>query len=162
MDFALQDLTLENAVLRLGAAAVFGMVLGVDRELRRKPAGMRTHMLVTLGSALAALVALSVYEGLLGANPGTRADPLRIIEGVIGGIGFLGAGAIIRGGGNVRGMTTAANIWLCGGIGLACGVGLYWLAGIAVGFAVVILTILHFVEDIAISRERKNGPSPKC
>ncbi|NBC34549.1 MAG: MgtC/SapB family protein [Alphaproteobacteria bacterium] len=153
------DLTLQDIALRLAAAVGFGMLLGLDRELRGKSAGMRTHMLVALGAALTALVSLALYEDLLAANPDTRADPLRIIEGVIGGIGFLGAGAIIRGGGNVRGMTSAANIWLCGAIGLACGVGFFRLAGMAFVFTFVILTVLQFFEKLAKAPERKDSPS---
>lgn len=150
------DLAFGEVILRLGTAVLFGLVLGLDRELRGKSAGMRTHMLVALGSALTAIVALQLYEDLLAANPDTRADPLRIIEGVIGGIGFLGAGAIIRGGNNVRGMTSAANIWLCGAIGLACGVGYYLLAGVAFIFTFVILTVLQFFEKMVPSRDKKN------
>lgn len=149
-------LSLEEIALRLAAAVGFGMLLGLDRELRGKSAGMRTHMLIGLGAALTALVSLGLYEDLLAANPDTRADPLRIIEGIIGGIAFLGAGAIIRGGENVRGMTSAANIWLCGAIGLACGVGYYRLAGMAFVFTFVILTVLQFFEKLAVERKKKD------
>ena len=137
---------LGELALRLGVAAVLGCVLGLDRELRGKPAGMRTHMLVSLGAATTAVVTMEIYDGLHVDFPDTRADPLRMIEGVMAGVGFLGAGAIIRAGGDIRGMTSAANIWICGAIGLACGTGLYLIAAVAFAFAFLILTGLWFVE----------------
>lgn len=138
--------TLFELLMRLGVAALLGLILGLDRELRGKSAGMRTHMLIALGAATTAVVTMEIYDALHADFPETRADPLRVIEGVMTGVGFLGAGAIIRAGGNVRGMTSAANIWICGAIGLACGTGLYLVAGIAFAFAFVILTGLWFVE----------------
>jgi len=133
-------------VLRLGSASLFGLVLGVDRELRGHAAGMRTHMLVALGAAVVTTVALELHADVLAENPDTTADPLRAIEGVAAAVGFLGGGAILRGRGDVQGLTTAANVWLCGCIGLACGGGYYVLAAIAFGFTFVILTLIHVVE----------------
>ncbi len=137
---------IEEIVLRLAMASLFGMVLGLDREMRGKPAGLRTHMLIALGAAVTTLVAFELYYSLLEASPDTRADPLRAIEGVAAAIGFLGAGAIIRGARGVQNMTTAANIWLCGAIGLACGGGYYVVAGITFAFTLTILTLVRFLE----------------
>jgi putative Mg2+ transporter-C (MgtC) family protein len=109
---------------------------------------MRTHMLIALGAATTAVVTMEIYDALHVDFPDTRADPLRMIEGVMTGVGFLGAGAIIRSGGSVHGMTSAANIWICGAIGLACGAGFYQLALVAFGFAVLVLTGLWFVEKL--------------
>ncbi|MET4701884.1 putative Mg2+ transporter-C (MgtC) family protein [Constrictibacter sp. MBR-5] len=139
---------LSEMALRLGVAAVLGCVLGLDREVRGKSAGMRTHMLIALGAATTAVVTMEIYDALHVDFPDTRADPLRMIEGVMTGVGFLGAGAIIRSGGSVHGMTSAANIWICGAIGLACGAGFYQLALVAFGFAVLVLTGLWFVEKL--------------
>ena len=138
---------LNEMLLRLGAAAVLGCLLGLDREVRGKSAGMRTHMLIALGAATTAVVTLEIYDALHADFPENRADPLRVIEGVMTGVGFLGAGAIIRAGGSVHGMTSAANIWICGAIGLACGVGFYLVAMVAFGFAALVLTGLWFVEE---------------
>ncbi len=137
---------LSEMSIRLGAAAAFGCALGIDREVRGKPAGVRTHMLIALGAAVTAVLTLELYDRLLLEYPENRADPLRIIEGVMTGVGFLGAGAIIRSGGDVRGLTSAANIWICGAIGLACGAGLYVIAGVAFAFALGVLTVRWFGE----------------
>lgn len=133
--------------LRLGLAVVFALFLGLDRELRGKPAGLRTHMLVGLGAALTTVSALELFHIVVLPAEGITADPLRVIEGVVGAIGFLGAGAIIASQGDVRYLTTAANIWLCGAIGLACGGGLYLVAAIAFGLTVLILTGARVLEN---------------
>ncbi|MFN4089018.1 MAG: MgtC/SapB family protein [Alphaproteobacteria bacterium] len=151
---------LGEMALRLGVAAALGCVLGLDREMRGKDAGMRTHMLIALGAATTAVLTIELYEALHEGFPDTQADPLRMIEGVMAGIGFLGAGAIIRSGGNVHGMTTAAGIWICGAIGLACGAGLYTVAGIAFGFAVLVMTALWFVEKGLLRWSRGRAGSP--
>lgn len=133
-------------MLRFGAAVLFGMILGLDREIRRKPAGLRTHMLISLGAAVTTLVGFELFYSSIEIAAQNRSDLLRIIEGVIAAIGFLGAGAIISSGRTVQNMTTAANIWVCGAIGLACGAGYYIIAGIALVFTIVILTLLGLAE----------------
>lgn len=148
MDISATTISLQEIVIRLGLAVAFGMVLGLDRELRNKPAGLRTHMLVALGAAATTLVTFELFFNLLRLGEGERADPIRVIEGVISAIGFLGAGAIIQSRGNVHGMTTAANIWLVGAIGIACGGGYYTVAAITFVFTVVILTVLRLVERL--------------
>lgn len=132
-------------LLRLGLAAIFGMVLGLDRELRGKPAGIRTHMLVAVSSATTTMVALELFEALrdLGHQ---EVDPLRVIQGLAQAIGFICAGVIFMTRGDVKGVTTAANIWMCGAIGIAAGAGQYTIASVAFGFAIVILTLLHAVK----------------
>ncbi|WP_156427958.1 MgtC/SapB family protein [Thiohalocapsa sp. ML1] len=131
--------------LRLGAAAGLGLLLGLERELRGKAAGLRTHMLVCLGSAAFLLVALHIVHAESG-DLGTSVDPSRVIQGVIGGVGFLGAGSIIQSRGSVHGLTTGAGIWIAGAVGLACGFGDFVLAGLVTGFAVVIVVVLGFIE----------------
>jgi putative Mg2+ transporter-C (MgtC) family protein len=137
---------IEEIVLRLGVAVLFGALLGLDRELRGKSAGLRTHMLVALGAAATTLVGLQLFETLSALHPDHRGDPLRVIEGVIAAVGFLGGGAIIRDRGRAHGLTSAANIWLCGGIGLACGAGYYETAAVMFAFTLVILTVVLLIE----------------
>jgi putative Mg2+ transporter-C (MgtC) family protein len=127
-------------LLRLLAAAVMGAALGWEREQAGKAAGLRTHMLVAIASALyTALAQLSVaaYEGEAG---GLRADPIRAIQAVAVGIGFLGGGMIVvRGGEDVRGLTTAASIWATAAIGIAAGLAHYRLAAGATLLLIVVL-----------------------
>ena len=114
-----------DVLLRLVAAALLGAALGLEREIHGHQAGMRTHMLVSLGSAL--FTVLSIYG--FPQIPGTAAsDPSRISAQVVTGIGFLGAGAIIKYGTSIRGLTTAASLWVVASIGLAAGAGAYFLA----------------------------------
>jgi putative Mg2+ transporter-C (MgtC) family protein len=114
-----------DVLLRLVAAALLGAALGLEREIHGHQAGMQTHMLVSLGSAL--FTVLSIYG--FSQIPGTAAsDPSRISAQVVTGIGFLGAGAIIKYGTSIRGLTTAASLWVVASIGLAAGAGAYFLA----------------------------------
>jgi putative Mg2+ transporter-C (MgtC) family protein len=131
--------------LRLGFACLFGMVLGIDREVRGKSAGLRTHMLVALSSAATTLVTLEIF-GVLKATGHTDMDPLRIVQGLAQAIGFICAGVIIQSRGDVHGLTTAVNVWLCSAIGVAAGAGLHTLALLVTAFAAVVLTGMHFVE----------------
>ena len=127
-------------LLRLLLACGLGMVVGLEREFAGKQAGFRTHTLVCLGAALFALVSIYAFE--------TGADIARVAAGVVTGIGFLGAGAIIyREGGTVEGLTTAASIWAVAAIGLATATGLYWLAGLA-----TVLTVLLLRSDRLLKR----------
>ncbi|KPK64493.1 hypothetical protein AMJ83_01935 [candidate division WOR_3 bacterium SM23_42] len=131
-------------IIRLAISIVIGGVIGIERELEHKPAGLRTIILVCLGSTIFMLVGLDL--GLASSELG------RIVAGVVTGIGFLGAGAIIRARGEVYGLTTAATIWLASGLGLAIGAGYYILAIIACIFVLVVLRILGFVEK-ALSKK---------
>ena len=117
--------------LRLFIAAVFGALIGIERDIRDKPAGIRTHMLVCLGSSLVTMV--SIYDFPL--------DAARVAAGIVTGIGFLGAGAIIGGQEGVVGLTTAAGIWVTAGIGMAVGTGNYFLSAVGTLLVMVILFI---------------------
>jgi putative Mg2+ transporter-C (MgtC) family protein len=139
---------------RLAIAGVFGAVVGFDRELTNKPAGLRTHALVSLAAALFTLITFELYAELDAKDGNTSADPIRIIEAVTAGVAFLAAGAIIRSGGNVQGLTTVANMWLAGAIGVACGAGFYLLATLGAIFSVIIITLLRKLE----SRLAKENP----
>jgi putative Mg2+ transporter-C (MgtC) family protein len=125
---------------RLALAVLLGGTLGWERELHQKPAGLRTHILVALGAAGFAILALEMAAKQDGV------DPSRIIQGIIGGIGFLGAGTIIQSRGDVRGMTTAAGIWATAAIGVACGLGEYALAVTLAVLAFIVLSAALAVE----------------
>ena len=141
------DIPMWEVAARLGFAIVGGGILGWEREIKEKPAGFRTMMMIALGSASFTIIALLLYQEALRENPAAQMDYIRIIEGVAGGIGFLGAGAIIRQGGSVGGVTTAATIWVVGAVGVSCGVGSYGLAGITVALALLILVVMRRVEE---------------
>ena len=127
-----------DLLVRLMLAAALGAAIGVEREFRRKPAGLRTNILIALGSALFTTVSLH-----LAASGGT---PDRIAAQIVTGIGFLGAGAILRHRESVHGMTTAATIWVNAAIGMAAGAGEYAMATIATLVTLVVLAILLPVE----------------
>ena len=135
-------------LLRLGAAVVLAGVLGINRELHHKPAGLRTHGLVALGAALVTLVSLQLASPE-GGGPGDAV--IRIIQGVITGVGFLCGGVILRGTapGDVRGLTTAASIWLVAGVGIACGAGLWTTALLTTGLALIVLVAGGTIERAA-------------
>lgn len=145
-------------LLRLGAAAVAGMILGIDREARGKPAGLRTHILIAVGAAATTLVGFELYRTAIEISGQSRSDLLRVIEGVITALGFLAAGVIINGRGEVHNMTSAANIWICGAIGIACGGGYFVIAGITLALAVIVLTGLYAVERVM---GRKSGSASR-
>jgi putative Mg2+ transporter-C (MgtC) family protein len=142
-----------HAALRLGLAGVLGGAIGVERELRDREAGIRTHLLVSLGSALFTLVsAYGFHEFLTSGDVVVRADPTRIAAQIVTGIGFLGAGAIIREGLSVRGLTTAATLWIVAAIGMACGAGWYGPAVITTLFTILALGPLRIVAYKWIDR----------
>jgi len=130
--------TFSDAILRLALAAALGGAIGLEREYHHKPAGLRTNMLIALGSAL-----FSILSVQLGAGAGS-AD--RIAAQVVTGIGFLGAGAILRSGENIHGLTTAATIWVNAAIGMAAGLGSYLVAAGAAALTLIVLAILPPIE----------------
>jgi putative Mg2+ transporter-C (MgtC) family protein len=130
----------DEALLRLALAAALGGAIGVERELRDREAGLRTHLLVSLGSALFTIVSAYGFHAFLSSGASVvRADPTRIAAQIVTGIGFLGAGAIIRQGLSVRGLTTAATLWVVAAIGLAVGAGYY--SGALITTAVVLFSL---------------------
>lgn len=125
-------------ILRLGLAAVLGGVVGIERERLEGAAGLRTHMLVCVGSALMMIVSANGFADVLG-SPHVVLDPSRIAAQVVSGIGFLGAGTILLSRGQViRGLTTAASLWTVAGVGLAVGVGLFLAAACATTLTILI------------------------
>ncbi len=127
--------TLIDMVLRLLLAAALGAVIGYQRERANKPAGLRTHILIALGSALFTVVSIFGF--------GDGVDVSRVAAGVVTGIGFIGAGVIFRGmrGDHVMGLTTAASVWATAAIGLAAGVGMYLIATVVAAITVLVLMI---------------------
>jgi putative Mg2+ transporter-C (MgtC) family protein len=123
-------LSWHGALLRLVVAAALGGAIGFERELREREAGLRTHMLVSVGSALFTIVSAYGFTSFIeSGSSAVRTDPTRIAAQIVTGIGFLGAGAIIRMGVSVRGLTTAASLWVVAAIGMAAGAG-YWSASL--------------------------------
>jgi putative Mg2+ transporter-C (MgtC) family protein len=123
-------------LLRLVMAFVAGALVGMEREHRNKPAGLRTHMLVAGGAAMFTLASLT-----LGAEAGVGRDPTRIAAQIVAGVGFMGAGAIFRSGSDIVGLTTAATIWVAAGLGILCGGGNYLLAISATVLTVIVLLL---------------------
>jgi putative Mg2+ transporter-C (MgtC) family protein len=121
-------------ILRLLVAAALGFLIGLQREWKEKPAGVRTLTLISVGSALFAIISEMGFVG---------GDPSRIAAGIVTGIGFLGAGAILHRHGGVEGLTTAAAIWATAGVGLAVGAGLYLIAIIVAGITLSVLFLPH-------------------
>ena len=138
-----------EVLLRLFVAAALGGAIGVERELRERQAGLRTHLVVSVGAALFTLVSAYGF-----ADFGARVDPTRIAAQIVSGIGFLGAGAIIRQGLSVRGLTTAASLWLVAAIGMAAGAGYWEGALIATLGALITLGPLRVVAFRILSRYR--------
>jgi putative Mg2+ transporter-C (MgtC) family protein len=131
-------------LLRLGLAAVLGLLLGLDRELRGHDAGVRTHALVSLSSAMIMISSLELHVQL--AANGNAPDPLRAIQGLSQAIGFIAAGMIFVHRGAVLNMTTAANIWIAAAIGIACGCGQYRIVVVGAALALVLVVAVRVVE----------------
>ena len=137
-----------DLTLRLLLAAGLGAAIGIERELRGKPAGLRTNILIAVGAAL--------FTTLSAEIAGTSDVRDRIAAQIVTGVGFLGAGAILHSGGSIHGMTTAATIWVNAAVGMAAGAGYYAMAGIATGITLVALAVLAPIEAMF---ERRAGHS---
>jgi putative Mg2+ transporter-C (MgtC) family protein len=161
LDGFTQGATVGEVSARLTAALLIGGVVGWERQKMEKPAGLRTHILVSLGSATFVLLGFEV-GGHIAPRYGTAGlDPTRVLQGVVGGIGFLGAGAIIKSSGHVTGMTTAASVWIAGALGAAAGLGAYIVAVIATVFTLFTLYVLPRLAALAgIPTSSNNEESP--
>lgn len=139
------ELGLRDICLRLLCAMVVGMVIGTEREYTNRPAGMRTHILVALGAASVMITGQMIFlqYSALGATP----DPSRLSAQVITGVGFLGAGTILREGTNVKGLTTAASLWAVACLGIAAGAGYYAIALAGMVFIFITLTFFEAIQD---------------
>ena len=130
--------------LRLGVAMVIGIIIGLEREFTHRPAGLRTHILVALGACVVSITGemlFSHYSAL-----GSSADPARLSAQVITGVGFLGAGTIMKEGVNVKGLTTAASVWAVACLGIACGFGYYVPATLGMVFIMITLTLVEALQ----------------
>ena len=130
-------------------AAGLSSLIGLEREIHGQPAGLRTHMILGVGAALAAILSIS-YSHVL-SPAGTASDPGRIVAQVVSGVGFLGAGAIMKFGVNIKGLTTATSLWTTAIIGIACGSSFYELAIVTAILVFVILTIINKIEKIFLT-----------
>jgi putative Mg2+ transporter-C (MgtC) family protein len=148
--------SLDVIALRMGLAALLGGLIGLNREWREKPAGLKTHILVAVGASSFALLSLEMYMDAIKADEMAQADPIRVIEAMIKGVAFLGAGAIIQSRGSVAGITTGASIWTVGAIGLACGGGYFSIAVLASIFAFATLTVVQGLERILNRKRHRN------
>ena len=128
-------------ILRLVAAGVLGGLIGFEREYRSKEAGVRTHFLVALGSTLFMIISQYGFEGVQAG----RLDVARVAAQVVSGIGFIGAGVIIFQKNALRGLTTAAGLWVTAAIGLGCGAGMYLISAVATAMVLLVLEVMHYL-----------------
>jgi putative Mg2+ transporter-C (MgtC) family protein len=147
-----EEMSDSQIAIRLILSVVFSGLIGLERQWHRRTAGLRTHILVCLGSCLIMLTSLYVFDIY---KDKVALDPTRIAAGVITGIGFLGAGTIIRERENVKGLTTAASLWVAAAIGLAVGCGFYQAALITTLLTIGVLVLLRYVEDIMFGEEKR-------
>ena len=134
----------EEFIIRLLVATALGAVIGLDREYRTKAAGFRTHVLVALGSALFMIISVHGFDDLPKDQMTLRMDPARIAAQVVTGIGFIGAGTIIFQKNGVKGLTTAAGLWVTAAVGMACGVGMYVLAIVSTLLVLICFEAFNF------------------
>ncbi len=137
------EINWETALIRILISFILGMLIGIEREAHHQPAGMRTHILICIGSTVAMLISIFIPQTFTNFQNG---DPGRIAAQVVSGIGFLGAGAILKFGTDVKGLTTAASIWAMAAIGLAIGAGMFVIAIIGVVVVLFALTIMDIFE----------------
>jgi len=135
-------------LIRLGLAALLGMIIGYERERQNQPAGLRTHAILAIGSSLAMTISINLAIQFVPDVP--NGDPARLAAQVVSGIGFLGAGAILRYGTNVKGLTTATSLWTIAIVGLAVGAGHYFAAVGTTAALLIVLVLLNILEKRAI------------
>jgi len=138
-------------LIRLVIAALFGAMIGFEREATTAEAGLRTHILIAVAAALFTILAFEIFHTIEGGS--SNADPIRAVEAVTAGIAFLGAGAIFRSGAGVQGLTTGAGMWLAGAVGIACALGHYVVSLFTTVLAVIVLALLRsFAHKIVRAR----------
>lgn len=152
-------LSTEDLLIRIGLCALFGGAVGVEREFSEHHAGFRTHVLVALGAGLFTISGIHAMEAFA-TDSSVRVDPTRIAAQVVTGIGFLGAGTIIREGMTVRGLTTAASLWVTAAIGTAVGLGALVAGAATTVMTLVALVLLKWLEGAIIKRTPLTKPEP--
>ncbi|MDK1488603.1 MgtC/SapB family protein [Sinorhizobium sp. 7-81] len=131
---------------RFCGAILFGALIGIEREKRQRPAGLRTHILVSLASSIFAVIAVESVHMMSLSGPEVRIDPIRVVEAVTAGVAFLAAGMIVFSKGEVKGLTTGAGMWLAGAVGLSVGFGFWFIAAFAACASLAVLFILWRLE----------------
>lgn len=134
-------------IFRLVLASILGGLIGFERELHRRAAGLRTHILIALASAVFTIMSFEIYSLVRASGVSSPGDLLRVVPAVTAGVAFLGAGAIFRSDGIVRGLTTGAGMWLAGAVGIAAASGYYLIAACASILAVLVLAVLGAIEE---------------
>jgi putative Mg2+ transporter-C (MgtC) family protein len=145
------DIDYGDTVLRLGAATAAGIAIGLNRDLQGKPMGMRTLALVSLGAAAVTLSALQI--DVLGSNPDALSRVVQgVIQGIMAGISFIGAGAVLRDykSRSVTGLTTAATVWVAAALGITCGLGAWVVAGLSTAIALFVLVAVGWLERLGV------------
>lgn len=149
---------LSEIILRLVLASLLGGVIGIDREFRSRPAGLRTHMLTALAAAVFSIITWELFLEARKVHPSGSFDPIRVVEATTAGVAFLAAGTIIQMRGQVHGLTTGAAMWLAGAVGVAVGVGLYVIALLSSVLAVLILAALSMLPPFGSHSEDDEKP----
>ncbi len=155
------ETSIPEIALRLSLALVFAIGVGYEREAADKPAGLRTHMLVSLAACAFTIISLEMLASLEKELTTIAADPIRVIEAIVTGVAFLGAGAIIQSRGSVIGITTGASIWLAGAIGLACGSGYYVIAALILVLTLITLRLLGAFERRVFKKQAAKRHDPR-
>ncbi len=140
-------MTVENWIVKLALSVFLGSLIGLEREFHGRPAGLRTHILVCMGATILTLSGIAIAETFSASNTPPGAEVSRVIAGIMTGIGFLGAGAIMRTRDMIRGITTAACIWFVAAIGIVIGIDQYIIAASSTGIALIILIFLPLIEE---------------
>jgi len=135
----MQEISLTDMLLRIGLSLVLGGIIGFERERDSQPAGLRTHMILVVGACLAMMLSINIASS-------ADTDPTRLAAQVVSGIGFLGAGAILRSGFNVKGLTTATTLWTMAIVGLVVGAGYFAIAAITTVVIMIVLSVLDVIE----------------
>lgn len=146
------NLNIWQICMRLLCAMIVGMVIGIEREYTHRPAGMRTHILVALGASAVMITGQLIFSQY--SAYGSTPDPARLSAQVITGVGFLGAGTILREGANVKGLTTAASLWAVACLGIAAGGGYYAVALVGMVFIFITLTIFELLQKLLLRSQR--------
>ena len=148
-----EAIPLADAAARLLLALLLGAMIGWEREAKSRPAGLRTHMLISMAATIFTIIAMELTQ-FPASEQSLRVDPLRLIEAVTAGVAFLAAGSIITSGGNVKGLTTGASMWLAGAVGLACGTGDGILATMGAVLGLVTLWIIRIaIKPLASNQD---------
>ncbi|WP_137933947.1 MgtC/SapB family protein [Mesorhizobium comanense] len=146
---------------RLLLATLYGAVIGFEREWRNRPAGLRTHILICVAAATFGILTIEIIHAPMFAQSSVKVDPIRVVEAVTAGVAFLAAGSILFSRGEVHGLTTGAGMWLAGAIGVACGLGLWQVAGFATLIVLAVAGLLHrFQLPANLAGEGRKGSSP--